>query len=131
MASHLAVPRPATGIFRALSIFVTFNIVTLLWVLFRAADLSVAMRVVSGAFVAPIGEPEAFVASKAYTLALLALLFIWHGFDGHSQIRRLTESLRAEVLWPLVALICILAVTLNVKTTSKFILFRLLGIQST
>jgi alginate O-acetyltransferase complex protein AlgI len=108
---------------RALAVLVTFQIVTLLWIPFRAPDLATLWRVLSGPFVNPIGSVGAFTSSNAYTLLLLAVFFLWHPFDTHGRLRLLLRRLSSPVLWPATVLVWTLAVLVSAGNAAKFIYF--------
>jgi alginate O-acetyltransferase complex protein AlgI len=111
------------GALRTVSILVTFHIVTILWVLFRAPDLATVGRMLTGPFVSPAGDAASFVAANAYTLLLLAVFFVWHPVDSHGRLRFLGQRLSAPILWPAVAMVWALAVSLSAGSSAKFIYF--------
>jgi alginate O-acetyltransferase complex protein AlgI len=119
-AWRAAPPRPP--LVRAVAILATFQIVTLLWIPFRAPDLATLGRVLLGPFTSPVGGPSAFLAVNAYSLVLLALFFLWHPFDTHGRLRWLATRLAPPILWPAAALVWALAAAVNTHP-AKFIYF--------
>jgi alginate O-acetyltransferase complex protein AlgI len=113
-------PSPGT---RRLRIVLTFHVVTLLWILFRAPDLATAGRVVLGPFTQPFGDVAGFVAANAYSLVLYGLFLAWHPFDTHARVRWAARKVGAPVLWPAVALIWVIAIVVSTGSSAKFIYF--------
>jgi alginate O-acetyltransferase complex protein AlgI len=108
---------------RRLGVVVTFHVVTLLWILFRAPDLATAGRVFRGPFTQPLGDLGGFVLANAYALALYALFAAWHRFDTHARLRWAGRKLNPAMLWPATALVWIVAITVSTGSSAKFIYF--------
>jgi alginate O-acetyltransferase complex protein AlgI len=106
-----------------LSIFVTFNLVTFAWVYFRAPDLATAHRVLAGPFTASWPPLEYFVAKYAFEIALLALFLLTHRFDRHARVRLAVQRWNAGLVWALVSLSFMLAITVSQGSSAKFIYF--------
>lgn len=115
--------RPRGAIARSVAVVITFHVVTLAWILFRARDLEIAWRVLSGPFVAPLGDVGGFLALNAYSLTLLALFLVTHRFDSHARLRLAADRVMPAVLWPMVALIWAVAVGVSTGSSAKFIYF--------
>ncbi len=114
---------PTSGVARYLRILVTFHVVTVLWILFRAPDLAVAARIFTGPFTRPLGDVGGFVAANLYSLALLALFLLWHPFDTHARLRLARRKAAPALLWPVVLLVWVVAITVSTGSSSKFIYF--------
>jgi hypothetical protein len=54
---------------------------------------------------------------------LIGLALALHRFDTHAQMRRLALRLRAEMLWPMLALLWLLAIAVSQGSSSEFIYF--------
>jgi alginate O-acetyltransferase complex protein AlgI len=85
--------------------------------------LTTVNRILSGPFVSPVGDVASFLVANAYTVILLAIFFVWHPLDSHSRLRLLTQRLSGSILWPAVAMVWALAVSLSTGSSAKFIYF--------
>jgi D-alanyl-lipoteichoic acid acyltransferase DltB (MBOAT superfamily) len=122
--SHLAGrSRIAIHVPRFVSIIVTFHIVTILWILFRAPDLAVAWRIASGPFVAPSNDISGFVAKHAFEIVMVMVFFGVHRFDDQRRFIIFSRRAAAAVLWPVIALMWMLAITVSTGSSAKFIYF--------
>jgi alginate O-acetyltransferase complex protein AlgI len=117
------ITRAKSRLARIVAVLATFQIVTLLWIPFRAPDLETLWRVLCGPFVTPTGSLLAFVVTNAYTLLLLGIFFTSHPFDTHGQLRWLRNKLSPAVLWPATASVWVLAAATSSATSAKFIYF--------
>ena len=116
--------RPSThGARRCLRVFVTFHVVTLLWILFRAPDLMTARRVLLGVFDAPLGRVEDFLFGNLYSLMLLGIFLLWHPFDTHARLRLAMRKLHPMIVWTVTILAWVVAVSVNTGSSAKFIYF--------
>src|SRR5215813_13352721 len=115
--------RPAGRLQRAIALLVTFHVVTLAWILFRAADLETSWRVLSGPFLAPWTDPAGFITGNAYSLCLLGVFLAAHRFDTHALLRLAASRTRAALLWPAVGMIWAIAVAVDTGGSAKFIYF--------
>jgi alginate O-acetyltransferase complex protein AlgI len=107
----------------ALSIFVTFNLVTLAWVYFRAPDLATAHRVLAGPFTASWPDFAEFARKYVFEIALLALFLLTHRFDRHARVRLAVRRWNGGLVWALVSLSFMLAITVSQGSSAKFIYF--------
>ena len=114
------------GFFRIpkwLGLLMTFHIVTILWVFFRAPSLAKAHAML----MAPLDGDWSKAGEYAYTnvsgLMLLGIFFALHGFDDHRLIRYALHRIRPEIVLPLIALLWVLAMTLSQGSSAKFIYF--------
>jgi len=125
----------AAGLFRrlsgrwwhALSVFATFNLVSWLWILFRAPDWGTAVRVAAGPWQAPAGDMAGFVSRHGFELLLLALAMALHRFDNPVRVRWVCRGLRRRrqqsFVWAILVVVVLLAAALNSVSSSKFIYF--------
>ena len=104
-------------------LLITFHFVTWVWVPFRAPDMTTAVRVALGPFTAPLGDWEATLRLHAFPIALLAIFLVGHRWDNHRTIHRVARRLPQAVLWPLIALVWALAITLSQGSSKKFVYF--------
>jgi alginate O-acetyltransferase complex protein AlgI len=116
--------RRAPGtLMRWAAVIVTFHVVTVAWILFRAPDLQTSWRVLSGVVTAPLGDPTVFLSRNGYSVVLLALFLLSHRFDTHARLRLLVMRSRRSLLWPALALTWAAAVALDAGSSAKFIYF--------
>jgi len=108
---------------RWLSVFVTFNFVTLAWVYFRSPDLATAHRVLAGPFIAASGDLAAFAARYTFELVLLGAFLASHAFDQHARVRFMVQSWNRGVILALVASAFLVAITVSHGSSAKFIYF--------
>jgi len=120
--------RRAAGSARAmprwLAVAITFHFVTLGWVFFRAPTIARAGEMLSAA--ARGGEwPDAvpFLERNLFVVVLMVVFFAVHRFDDHRRIRIAARSLRPEILWPALALLWLIAITVSQGSSAKFIYF--------
>jgi alginate O-acetyltransferase complex protein AlgI len=109
---------------RWVAVVVTFHFVTLGWVFFRAPTIRRAAEMlaapVSGGGWADAGP---FLRRNLFVLSLLVAFFLVHRFDDHRRIRLAVRRLRAEILWPAIVLLWIIAITVSEGSSAKFIYF--------
>jgi alginate O-acetyltransferase complex protein AlgI len=104
-------------------VLITFHFVCIGFILFRAPDLVTAWRVLTGPFVAPLGDINSFVSIHVFQLALLVIFFIAHPWDTHRNIRRIVRTLPPLAYWSTLLLIWVFAFAISQDTTKKFIYF--------
>jgi D-alanyl-lipoteichoic acid acyltransferase DltB (MBOAT superfamily) len=108
---------------RFVSIIITFHVVTVLWILFRAPNLDVAWRIASGPFVAPMNDVIGFTARYAFEIVLVMVFFTVHRFDDQRRFIIFSRRAPAAVLWPVIGLMWVLAITVSTGSSAKFIYF--------
>jgi len=102
---------------------VTVTIVALLWVYFRAADMSTAHTLLGGLWHAP-GMPIAeFANLYLFPLVLLVVFFVLHRIDDSRRIRLMVKRLPLYYLLPLLVFLWILAITISAGSSAQFIYF--------
>ncbi len=106
-----------------LKIFVTFHFVCIAFILFRSPDLSTAVRVMAGPFLAPLCKFDVFISVHMFELMLLCAFFATHRWDSHRSVRRSVRRLPAIVLWPVLAIVWIFSISVSQDNSSKFIYF--------
>ena len=106
-----------------LGTLLTFHFVSLGWIFFRAQDLATAWRVIAGPFTADFGDVSAYVSAHVFPLCLLAVFFLSHRFDDHRRIHWFVDRVPAQLVWPIIALMWVLAITVSGGSSAKFIYF--------
>lgn len=123
--AHLA-PRKQWRRFvpRWLGLLITFHVVTVAWIFFRAPDIETVWRVMAGPFTAGLGDPLLFMQMNVLPLVLTGTFFLLHRYDDHRLVKLATRRLPLYVVWPVIALMWIFAVTTNTGNSAAFIYFE-------
>jgi len=108
---------------RWLTVVVTFHFVTVGWVFFRAPTLRRAAEMLSAVVGGGWSDAAPFLGRNLFVVALMAAFFLVHRFDDHRRIRIAARSLRPEILWPVLAFLWIMAITVSQGSSAKFIYF--------
>jgi alginate O-acetyltransferase complex protein AlgI len=106
-----------------LAVVVTFHLVTIAWVFFRAPDVFVAVNVLSGVFTAGLGDVELFVTANAYALMLIGLFTLTHRFDTHARVRAAVKRTPKLFVYGGVAMAFVLSIAISAGSSAKFIYF--------
>ena len=101
----------------------TFHFVTFAWIFFRAPTLSKAAEIFAAPFTGGWENLSGFAAGNIFAIVLVVLLLTVHRFDDHRRIKAMVRCLRAEILWPLLALLWALAIAVSQGSSAKFIYF--------
>lgn len=119
---------PWTGLPAPLRTLVTFALVNVAWVFFRARDLPTALTYVA-ALVAPTGEPAAaaLVAARCYEPYLLAtfaaaIACTWLGRETRELVERALARPIASAGWTLAFAACV--VVMFLQTENPFLYFQ-------
>lgn len=102
---------------------VTFHFITVLWVFFRAPDLSAVARVITGPFVSPVGDLAGFASTHRFELILLLVFLASHRLDDHRRLRCSPAKRPAVVAWACIAILWTLALTISGNQSAAFIYF--------
>jgi alginate O-acetyltransferase complex protein AlgI len=108
---------------RWLAILLTFYFVTLAWVFFRAPDLATAQRMLTGPFRASWSGPLDFAAAHVFELTLLVVFLATHRFDRHALVRIGVTRVSKAIVWPVIVLLFVVAITVSQGSSAKFIYF--------
>jgi alginate O-acetyltransferase complex protein AlgI len=100
-----------------------FGFITFTWVLFRAQSLADCYRVLEGPFTAPWPDIAAFATTRQFPLLLLVIFALTHRFDNITRIRVLARRTPQELLWPVIAFLWALAITISAGSSAEFIYF--------
>jgi alginate O-acetyltransferase complex protein AlgI len=105
------------------AVAITFQFVTLAWIFFRAADLTTAVRVLKGPFLASWESLSTDMQVNSFALGLLALFFLTHRFDRHALVRFCMSRVSWAITVPFLAFLWTVALTLSQGSSAKFIYF--------
>ena len=108
---------------RGLALVLTFLFVTVLWVFFRAPSLGKAGEVLIAPIVGDWTGTIGYLSSNLGALTLLAVFFALHRYDDHRYLKLALRRVRAEILWPVMGLLWILAIAMSQGSSAKFIYF--------
>ena len=103
-----------------LKIFMTFNIITIAWVFFRAKGFDQAFDIFQGLLVTP---EYTLLIRYPFVLFSIALVLIAHPWDSKEDIVRLTKYIPNAVFYPSTLMIYIVLAALSVGNPSTFIYF--------
>jgi alginate O-acetyltransferase complex protein AlgI len=106
-----------------LGCILTFYFVSFAWVYFRAPSISVAHKVLGGIFGASWADFPAFAQQHLFEFLLLALFFLSHRFDRHAYARIAVARVNAGIIWAVVVMLFVLAITVSQGSSAKFIYF--------
>jgi alginate O-acetyltransferase complex protein AlgI len=107
-----------------LGVLLTFHFVTLLWVFFRAPTLGKAASMLRGFFGGHWSTTADYASQNAKFVIVIVIFFLLHGFDDHRLMRWAARRVRAEVLWPVIIMLWVLAITVSHGTSERFIYFE-------
>jgi alginate O-acetyltransferase complex protein AlgI len=107
-----------------LAIILTFHFVTVAWVFFRAADFGRALDILNGLFTRSWGDVSAFASAQAFPLFLFVVFAFLCRWDDHRRIKIVARRLAAPVLWPVLAAMWALAITISTGSSAAFIYFE-------
>jgi alginate O-acetyltransferase complex protein AlgI len=106
-----------------LYVVLTFHFVSFAWILFRAPNMSTATRVMMGPFTAPLGNLNDFFTKHLFLIIIMAVFYLTHRWDAHRTIRQFIKKLPPYALWIILGFCWMLALTMNVTSSNKFIYY--------
>jgi alginate O-acetyltransferase complex protein AlgI len=110
---------------RWLLILVTFHLVALLWVLFRAPDLATAATVLNGCLGgASFDNAAAFLGAHLFEGALILAFFLIHPWDDGRRIRIMAKTLPPVVVVALMLVAFVLVIVIGAESPAQFIYFE-------
>jgi D-alanyl-lipoteichoic acid acyltransferase DltB (MBOAT superfamily) len=122
LAGALGVPHRLLGAWRA---FVTFQLVCVSWVLFRAPDFRTALEVYSGALSWDWGMPFVHAQSMAHGALGLIVLAAVHVHEEHfGSVRARVATWPTPVRWAVWIALALGIVALGVEQGAQFIYFQ-------
>ena len=74
-------------------------------------------------FVASWNGGSAFLSANMFIVSLIAVFLVVHRYDDHRRIKVAVRYLRPEILWPMLGLLWIVAITVSQGSSAKFIYF--------
>jgi D-alanyl-lipoteichoic acid acyltransferase DltB (MBOAT superfamily) len=105
-------------------VLLTFHVVTIAWVFFRAPTVTGAVNVLHAAlFAGGWTLASSVFASNAFVLSLMVVFFCLHRYDDHRRVKAAFRSVRPEVLWPMMLGLWVLAIAISQGSSAKFIYF--------
>ena len=102
---------------------VTVLIVALLWVYFRAENLETAHIILLGLWTIPETDFIAFLSRYPFPITLLVVFALSHRWDDTRRIRVLAKKMPAYLLFPILIILWILAITISTGSSAEFIYF--------
>jgi len=106
------------------SILVTFHLVALLWVLFRAPNIALARSILGGLFgEAPLGSPVAFLTAHPYECLLIPAFFLAHRYDDNRRLQLLVRRTNPVYVLGGIAFVVVLTIVLGTGSSAQFIYF--------
>jgi len=107
-----------------LGVLLTFHFVTLGWIFFRAPSVRVAADMLHDVFRGGGWPGIAEVATaNLFVIVLIAIFFALHRLDDHRRVKAAVRALRPEILWPILIVLWIVAITVSQGSSAKFIYF--------
>src|SRR5262249_11190897 len=118
---HFRLGRFFPPIPRWVSILVTFHLVCVTWVFFRAPDFTTAGQIFKGLFTAAAEWPAAFISQHAFILLLLAVFYVTHQFDDFRRVLAFSRRAPRPFVWATVSALVVLALSLTGGNSAAFI----------
>ena len=106
-----------------LAVIVTFHWVAALWVLFRAANMDTALRVLLGPFTASWENLPVSIGRNAFPILLTVVFFLLHRFDRHAYLRIANRRMNPALQYVVIFVCWIVAITVSQGSSAKFIYF--------
>ena len=88
-----------------------------------AVNVEGAWRVASGPFTASWRGADQSVIQGAFPVFLITAFLLVHRWDNHENIRSFVGWVPKTALWPILALVWMLALTVSQGSSAKFIYF--------
>jgi alginate O-acetyltransferase complex protein AlgI len=104
-------------------VVLTFMMVTLAWIPFRAETSADAWRVFSGMFSAGVPELSGFAATNAFPLLLIVVFFLTHRYDYITRIRVFARRTPVEIGWAAIGVLITLSMFVSAGGSADFIYF--------
>jgi alginate O-acetyltransferase complex protein AlgI len=106
-------------------VLVTFHLVALLWVLFRAQDLASAVAMLRGCLGgASFAHASEFLQGHLFEVALVLAFFLLHPWDDGRRVRIVAKRSPPAVVGVVIAVVFILALAMGVGDSAQFIYFE-------
>jgi alginate O-acetyltransferase complex protein AlgI len=108
---------------RWVGVLLTFHLVTMAWVFFRAPNLGRATDVLAAVSTGRWSGAKAFLSAHLFEILLMVVFVALHRFDDNRRVRIAASRLRPEILWPVLLALWALAITVSQGSSAKFIYF--------
>lgn len=102
-------------------ILITFHLVTMFWILFRAPSLNIFYQVLSGPFHSSFHDISC-IQKNIFPLLLMLLFFLTHRFDNPSSLQKFVDS-KKSYFWAVIIFIWLTAITISTGSSAKFVYF--------
>ncbi len=102
---------------------ITLLFVIVTWVFFRADNVPTALTIIKGSLVGPLTLDDNFLGLHAFSLILLCLFAISHGFDSLRNIRFAYRKSNKTILSVTLVMVWLLAIAVSTGSSQKFIYF--------
>ena len=116
-------PRIVAATPRWLGLVLTFHLVTLAWVFFRAPNIEAAHRVLTGLISFSPGSFDDFVRRHLFELFLLGIFALSHRYDRHAAVRLAVRRVNKAVVWSVIGAMFVLAIAVGQGSSGNFIYF--------
>ena len=106
-----------------LAVVLTFHVVAIGWVFFRAPTVGTALRMLRAPVVGRWAGASGVVSANAFALLLIVVFFLVHRFDDPRRVKAAGRFVRPEILWPVLVALWLVAITISQGSSAKFIYF--------
>jgi alginate O-acetyltransferase complex protein AlgI len=109
---------------RWLSVVITFHFVTIAWVFFRAPTTAKAAQMLAAPFSGGGWlDAATFAGRQLFVLTLITVFLLLHRLDDHRRIGAAVRFVRPEIIWPILILLWVTAISISQGSSAKFIYF--------
>ena len=110
---------------RWIAILLTFHIVALLWIFFRAQDLTAALAMLSGSLTTwSLAHAPTFVPAHAFEIILVASFFLIHPWDDGRRVRIAARRTPPLIAVAVITVAAALAFAVGSQSSGQFIYFE-------
>jgi D-alanyl-lipoteichoic acid acyltransferase DltB (MBOAT superfamily) len=106
-----------------LAVVLTFHVVAIGWVFFRAPTIGIALQMLRAPVVGNWAGASGVVSANAFVLLLIVVFFLVHQFDDPRRVKAAGRFVRPEILWPVLVALWLVAITISQGISAKFIYF--------
>lgn len=104
-------------------ILITFHLVSIGWILFRADDIDEFYRIIDGVFTNPINIEISNILINLNYLILIFIFFIIHKYDTISRVKLLYIKLDKKFIYIIIGVIFIFSSLLGTGNSAEFIYY--------
>jgi alginate O-acetyltransferase complex protein AlgI len=123
---HLArqfLPRTVAAIPDWAGTLLTFHLVTLGWIYFRAPNVETAHRVLGGLWNFSRDGLGEFSRRHLFELLLLGIFAVSHRYDRHAAVRLAVRRWNRGIVWSIIGALFVIAIAVGQGSSGKFIYF--------